>query len=58
MSAPATNLATRQDLLTLRNDLTNELRAEIERSARRVIMWTSSMVVATAGLAFAAGKFI
>ena len=36
--------------------LRHELRAEMERLARLVIMWTSSMVVATAGLSFAAGK--
>jgi hypothetical protein len=32
------------------------LRAQMESLARRIIMWTSSMVVAAAALAFAAGR--
>lgn len=47
----ALRLATRQDLDALRL----ELHADMERLARRVIMWTSSIVVAGIGLAFAAG---
>jgi hypothetical protein len=33
------------------------LRAQMESLARRIIMWTSSMVLAAAALAFAAGRF-
>ena len=47
-------LATRQDLEILRHELT----AAIERAARRLVMWTSSMVLATGALAFAAGRFV
>jgi hypothetical protein len=52
---PATygELATKDDLARL----ADQLRAEIERMARRLIMWTSSMVLATGALAFAAGRF-
>jgi hypothetical protein len=46
-------LATKDDLASLRN----QLQAEMERLARRLIMWTSSMVLAAAGLSFAAGRF-
>ena len=46
-------LATKDDLARL----ADQLRAEIERMARRLIMWTSSMVLATGALAFAAGRF-
>jgi S-adenosylmethionine:diacylglycerol 3-amino-3-carboxypropyl transferase len=46
-------LATKADLASLGN----QLRAEMERLARRLIMWTSSMVLAAAALAFAAGRF-
>jgi hypothetical protein len=40
----------------LKGDMAS-LKAEMESLARRVIMWTSSMVLATGGLAFAAGRF-
>jgi hypothetical protein len=33
------------------------LRAQMESLARRIIMWTSSMVLLAAALAFAAGRF-
>jgi hypothetical protein len=36
--------------------LRHELRAEMERLARRQVVWTSSMVLAGVGLAFAAGR--
>jgi len=52
------DVATKQDLTVLRTDLEalrHDLRAEMERLARRVIMWTSSVVVAGMGVAFAAG---
>jgi hypothetical protein len=66
------DLATKEDLLltkaelkaemgNLRRELTAEiagLRAEMESLARRLIMWTSTMVLATGGLSFAAGRFV
>jgi hypothetical protein len=36
----------------------HELHADMERMFRRNIMWTSSMMVALTGLAFAAGRFV
>jgi hypothetical protein len=48
------DLATKDDLARLGD----QLRAEMERLARRLIMWTSSMVLASAALAFAAGRFV
>jgi hypothetical protein len=62
-------LATKDDLLLTKSELKAEmgslkqelkgemasLKAEMESLARRVIMWTSSMILATGGLAFAAG---
>jgi hypothetical protein len=58
-------LVTRDDLLATRDDLhgamdalRHELHADMERLNRRVVMWTSSMVVAGVGLAFAAGRFV
>jgi hypothetical protein len=38
--------------------LRHELQADMERLFRRNIMWTSSMMVALTGLAFAAGRFV
>jgi copper chaperone CopZ len=37
-------------------DVARRLRAEMERLARRQVVWTSSMVLAGVGLAFAAGR--
>jgi hypothetical protein len=62
-------LATKQDLsasinsleerLTLRIEATeHRLRAEIHRSARGLVVWMSGMVLATGGLAFAAGRLV
>jgi hypothetical protein len=58
------DVATKQDLEMLRNTnrveheaLRHELLAAIERAQRRVIMWTTSMVLTTGGLAFVAGRF-
>ncbi len=54
------DLATRKDLEGLKYELKAEiagLRTEMESLARRLIMWTSSMVLATGGLAFAAARF-
>jgi len=48
------DIATKRDLEILEHRLT----AKIEQSARRLVMWTSSMVVALAALAFAAGRFV
>ena len=59
------DVATKRDLQVLRLELKqdveilrHDLRGEMESLARRVIMWTSSMVLATAALAFAAGRFV
>ena len=59
------DVATKQDLahvvqtLTLEmQSLRHELRGDMERMFRRVIMWTSSMVVAGMGLAVAVGRLI
>jgi hypothetical protein len=52
------NLATKQDLEGLEERLEHRLTAKIEESARRLVMWTSGMVLATGGLAFAAGRFV
>jgi hypothetical protein len=52
------DLATRQDLKSLEENLEHRLTAKIEQSARGIVMWTSSMVVALAALAFAAGRFV
>jgi hypothetical protein len=38
--------------------LRHEVVAAIERSSRRVIMWTTSMALTTGGLAFIAGRFV
>jgi hypothetical protein len=51
-------LVTKDDLDGGLDSLGNQLRAEMERMARRLIMWTSGMVLATGGLAFAAGRFV
>jgi hypothetical protein len=51
-------LVTKDDLRGAIDSLRHELHADMERLSRRVIMWTSSMVVAGVGLAFAAGRFV
>ena len=51
-SVPWSEVATKSDLEQFAT------KGDLERMGRRVVMWTSSMVLATAGLAFAAGKFI
>ena len=48
------DLSTKRDLESLEHRLT----AKIEQSARRLVMWTSSMVLAGLALAFAAGRFV
>jgi len=48
------DLSTKKDLENLEHRLT----AKMEESARRLVMWTSSMVLASAALAFAAGRFV
>ena len=68
------DLATKEDVLLLRTDLTGRMEsldhrltaqmeslehrvtARMESLTRRLIMWTSSMVLAAAALAFAAGR--
>jgi hypothetical protein len=52
------DVATKQDLAQGLETLKHALRAEMESLARRSIMWTSSMVLATGALAFAAGRFV
>ena len=61
----ATNQGMQQQIEALRMEikqeiagLRGELRGDMEGLARRVIMWTSSMVLATAAVAFAAGRFV
>lgn len=58
-------LATKEDLLVTREELRSEmaamrsdLTAKIEQSARRIVKWTSSTVLAGLALAFAAGRFV
>jgi hypothetical protein len=38
--------------------LEHRFTASSERLARRLVMWTASMVLASAALAFAAGRFV
>jgi hypothetical protein len=52
------DVATKQDLRLEIQALRHELHADMERLARRVIMWTSSLMVGLAALAFAASRFI
>jgi hypothetical protein len=59
------NLATKHDLASLEErmalrmeSLQHQLEARIDRSARGLIVWMSGMVLATGGLAFAAGRFV
>ena len=55
------DVATKVDLQALRlelDGLEHRLTARMEQLARRLVMWTSSMVLAAAALAFAAGKFV
>lgn len=52
------DVATKQDMHQQIEALRRELRGDMESLARRVILWTSSMVLATAALAFAAGRFV
>ena len=47
------DVATKHDLGALKDELT----ATMEQLARRLVMWTSSMVLAAGALAFAAGRF-
>jgi hypothetical protein len=54
---PATGfaaLATKSDLESLEHRLT----AKMEQLAGRLVMWTSTMVLAAAALAFAAGRLV
>lgn len=44
--------ALRSEMMALEERLT----AKIEQMGRRIVMWTSSMVLASAALAFAAGR--
>jgi hypothetical protein len=62
------DVATKDDILELRRELSDRidsrvdsleqrLTAGMEQLARRLVMWTSSMVLAASALAFAAGRF-
>jgi hypothetical protein len=57
-------LVTKDDLLLTKTELKSqieslrhELTGQMERLGRRLVMWMSGMVLATGGLAFAAGRF-
>jgi hypothetical protein len=59
------DLATKEDLASLEERLTlrmqsleHRLTSRIERMGRSLVMWMSGMVLATGGLAFAAGRFV
>jgi hypothetical protein len=52
------NLVTRDVLRADLESLEHRLTSRMEQLARRLVMWTSSMVLAAAALAFAAGRFI
>jgi hypothetical protein len=54
----ASNLVTREVLRADLESLEHRLTARMEQLARRLVMWTSSMVLASAALAFAAGRFV
>jgi hypothetical protein len=52
------DLVTKEDLRLSLESLEHRLTAKIENLARRLIMWTSSIVLAAVALAFAAGRFV
>lgn len=47
-----------QRLTSRMDSLEHRLTAKMERLGRTLVVWTSSMVLATAALAFAAGRFV
>jgi hypothetical protein len=49
---------TKDDLRGAIDSLRHELHADFERLGTRLIMWMSTMLVALAALAFAAGRFV
>jgi hypothetical protein len=51
-------LVTKDDLAAFGRELRLEMRADMERLARRLVMWTSTLMVGLAALAFAAGRFV
>jgi hypothetical protein len=53
-----TDLATKADLKSEMTALRSDLTAQIERMGRRLVMWTSSLVLAAAALAFTAGRLV
>jgi hypothetical protein len=69
--AGLSDLATKADLRVLEGEVAaledrltseiraqvSELRAQVEQAGRKLVMWTSSTVLAAAALAFAAGRF-
>jgi hypothetical protein len=54
----SSSLVTREVLRADLESLEHRLTARMEQLARRLVMWTSSMVLASAALAFAAGRFV
>jgi hypothetical protein len=57
--ATKADLSELEDRMTLRMEsLEHRLSAKMERLARQGAVWTSGMVLATGGLAFAAGRFV
>jgi hypothetical protein len=55
----------RSEIVSLRTELVgriesleHRLTASVERSLRKFVMWTASMVLASTALAFAAGRFV
>jgi hypothetical protein len=51
-------LVTRDVLRADLESLEHRLTARMEQLARRLVIWTSSMVLASAALAFAAGRLV
>jgi hypothetical protein len=56
--AGAAELVTKQDLTTALDQLEFKLIAKMEQLARRLVMGTTSVVLAGIALAFAAGRFV
>jgi hypothetical protein len=51
-------IVTKDDLRVAIGSLRHELHADMERLYRRVVTWTSSVVLAAVGMAFAAARFV
>lgn len=59
-TVPWAQVATKTDLGAFRDALRAEMatKDQVERMGRKITMWTSSMVVAMTGVAFAAGRLV